>query len=287
LISKQRVKTAIEHLLPDRVPLGELVVEEGFIRKYLGRDTVDTAQKAEFFRAVGLDLICSSEPGEVAYFSRETDLFVFGLVQGGFSGLLRGCGDFVEAMLLIGRDAGAAAGIMEKELTGSREMALQLLRSGAHGVMVADDIAYNKGLYVSPETLQKIYFPSLAGTVRILKEAGHPVFFHSDGNLNQILLDLKEAGFDGLQCLEQKAGMVLAELKERFRDELCFMGGVDLNEVASDLREEELEKVVRETLLVGALGGGYIFGTNGGLFEGLSPKVVERIYRLALQLGRY
>lgn len=285
--SCQRVKTAIRHELPDRVPLGELVVDEGFIRAYLGCEEVDLPGKAEFYRSAGLDLVCSAEPEEVAFFVRETDLFVFALVQGGFSGLLQSCGDFVEAMLLLGRGEEKAGRVIKEAFLLGKAQAEELLQKGAHGVLLADDIAYDKGPYASPQVLQTLYFPPLVETVKSLKGRGHPVFFHSDGNLKKILPDLVEAGFDGLQCLEERAGMHLATLKEHCGGKLCLMGGVELEHLAPESSGEELERLVRETLRRGAPGGGYIFGTNGGLHEGLAPAVVEQLYRLALQLGQY
>ena len=63
---------------------------------------------------------------------------------------------------------------------------------------LADDIAYKSGPLLSPTWMRTHYFPRLARTVAAAHERGITVLFHSDGNLNEILDDLIEAGIDGL-----------------------------------------------------------------------------------------
>lgn len=276
----ERVCCAVKHRETGRVPLGELVVEDEFVREYTGADRIDEAARARCFLELGLDAVCLQKAEDIKFLSRETDLFLFALVGGGFSAFLEEY-SFQEAMVLIGRQPARAGRIISDRLRQSLPLARNLVDSGARGVMIADDLAFNRGPYVSPEFMREHLFPSLAAAVSTLKAWGVPVFFHSDGNLTALLNDLVKTGFDGLQCLEKGAGMDLSELKRTYGSKLCFMGGVDVELLSGETDGELIRGAVAGALREGAPGGGYIFGTNSGLFSGLNQDSVNLLYRTA------
>ena len=91
-------------------------------------------------------------------------------------------------------------------------------------VTLADDIAYQKGLLANPQILRRSILPSLARQAEAFRKMGFPVFFHSDGNLNDILPNLATIGLTGLQCLEAAAGMDLASIASQYGKDLCLWG---------------------------------------------------------------
>ncbi|HRT82560.1 MAG TPA: anaerobic ribonucleoside-triphosphate reductase, partial [Oscillospiraceae bacterium] len=68
--------------------------------------------------------------------------------------------------------------------------------AGAGGIMVGDDIAYNKGTYASPRDLRELLFPLLASQAEAIKRAGALPMFHSDGDLRAVFPDIIQAGKD-------------------------------------------------------------------------------------------
>lgn len=296
----QRVMAAIKRLHPDRVPRGELVVDRGFINDFMrifGGDcaaSLFTEMEIEFYRRLGLDLICipagDFKPGEDHFANyirrlREEGFFIFSLVDGAFQTVMKQAG-FMEFCVgvasqpeLVGRQIQDCS----QKLPPLFELAVQ---SGAHGVIIADDLAYNQGTYVSPDFIEKYLLPCWREQVNAVKKLGAPVFFHSDGNIGAVLPQIAEAGFEGLQCIEPAAGMDIKKVRDVYGKNFCLMGNIDPVLLIQDngpfpVVHEDLDRAVEE--LVSAFGteGGLIFGTSCGLYAGLSPEKVVYMYELA------
>lgn len=277
---KEIIQQAIRHHSSPRAPLGELVIEDDFVRDYTGEKKINEALRAEVICRLGLDAVCLDNERDITFMSRETDLFLFALVGGGFSGLMKKY-PFQEAMALIIQKPDRVSKIISREIKNNEEKARSLLQAGAHGVMIADDIAYDRGPYASPRFFRERVFPSLADTISRLKANGTPVFFHSDGNLTLFLEDLVKMGFHGLQCLEQKAGMDLVRIKKTHGAKLCLMGGIDIDILTGKQNKAHIRQEAARVARIAAPGGGFIFGTNSGLFAGVGIESLKILYEEA------
>jgi uroporphyrinogen decarboxylase len=158
-------------------------------------------------------------------------------------------------------------------------LANQAVDAGADGILIADDIAYNQGTTVSPETLRAFFFPSLERQVREIASLGVPVFFHSDGNLNAVMDDLVKTGVHGVQCLEPQAGMDLGFLKTRYGDRICLWGNLDPEDLFLKRDPLNLRRTITRIVQTGSPGGGFIFGTTSGLVDGMRWENLEMAYR--------
>lgn len=224
--------------------------------------------------------------GQVEYFAGNTDLFVFGLVDGGFqlAGSLMG---FEPFLIACRNNTEKIAALIERLEDFQVEVALKMVKAGAHGIIIADDFAYARNTLVSPQVLQFTLFPALKKAVQRLHQAGVPVFLHCDGNITTVLPDLVATGLDGLQCLESAAGMDIKAIKEQWGDKLCLMGNLDISLLAGDADEASLREAVRRAVQAAAPGGGYIFSTSAGLARDTSWPKIQLAYRLVEELGQY
>ena len=94
-------------------------------------------------------------------------------------------------------------------------------------VFMAEDIAFKTGTMVSPQWLEKHFFPRVHRVVDAIHARGKKVIYHSDGNLNQVMDSLVGAGVDVLNPIEVAAGMDLADLHARY-PRLVYAGGIDV-----------------------------------------------------------
>jgi uroporphyrinogen decarboxylase len=102
-----------------------------------------------------------------------------------------------------------------------------------HGIVagfLGDDMAFNLGPFLSPVWLREHYFPRLARVIAAWHAQGIKILFHSDGNLNQVLDDLVEAGINGLNPIEVLAGMDIAAIHRRY-PHLFMAGGIDVSQL--------------------------------------------------------
>ncbi|MCX5777503.1 MAG: hypothetical protein NTX32_07790 [Candidatus Firestonebacteria bacterium] len=99
-----------------------------------------------------------------------------------------------------------------------------------YGVFFADDMAFNTGTIVSPDFLNKEYFPRLKKITDVCHKKGLKVFFHSDGNLMGVLDGLIGAGVDILNPIEVLAGMDIAKIHKAY-PKLIMAGGIDVSQL--------------------------------------------------------
>lgn len=293
---KKRVAMTIQRQRADRIPRGELCIDDGLVGAFLGVPHVRHRERLEFAARLDLDLICLSPdygagappdrlptPDSLCWpdlkqWSVDTDLFVFVMLDGGFSrGMkLLGLKDFMTAVI---RRSPAIQNILQAVDALNTELMERAAAQGAHGVVIADDIAFTAGPMIAPDVLRRVFFPSLARQVEYAHNLGLSVIFHSDGNLNSVLSDLAATGVDGLQCLEKAAGMDLARIQKQYGDWLCFWGNLDPSLLTAPLDPQEIDQQVSAVMNV-ANRGGIIFGTSSGLFKGMRPENLSCLHQL-------
>ena len=135
------------------------------------------------------------------------------------------------------------------------------------GVWIFDDMAYNAGPMFSPASFEKVFLPAYRRMVKEFKAAGAKwVILHSDGNIMPILHMLVDAGIDGLNPLEQRAGMDIAEIRRRYPN-LILTGGMDNTETLIKGPAERIEREARQIIDLGR-DGGVVIGTHS-----ISPEI--------------
>lgn len=306
----QRVQAAIRHQPGAGIPTGELTMDRSFLEALLtgkGQGSLltpmnDTKILIECCRLLDHDLVClqsnpggtdsrdSSVPPERIARLVDADLFVFWIVDGAFQRtMIRH--DFMPFMQAIAASPDAVAGELENASRQVTACMAQGIGYGAHGIIVADDIAYQAGPYMSPEFGRRYLLPVWRRQTRAARALNVPVFFHSDGNINRFVPLVVEAGFDGLQCIEPAAGMDIFSIERTYGSRLCLMGNIDPsllcgpdNPKAGDHDSRRLDRAVADLIAGFDDRGGLILGTASGLHAGMSPDRVRRMAELASRM---
>ncbi|WP_304130076.1 uroporphyrinogen decarboxylase family protein [Ignavibacterium album] len=129
----------------------------------------------------------------------------------------------------------------------------------------SDDIAYANGLIVSPDTLDKYFFPWLKKIGDIAKSVNKPLIYHSDGILFEVMNKIIECGVSALHPIEPKA-MNIVDVKKQFGDKLCLIGNIDVDLLARGKKEEVINNVLFNIENVG-MNGGYCVGSGNSIPE--------------------
>lgn len=133
------------------------------------------------------------------------------------------------------------------------------------GVWIYEDLGYKERLFCSPKMLADLIFPYYAEMVDFFHGHGLPVIFHSCGYQEPMIPLVVEAGFDGLNPMEVKAGNDILAYAERFGDDLCFVGGLDARVLETGDRtliEREVVGLVRGMRERGAR---FVYGSDHSL----------------------
>jgi uroporphyrinogen decarboxylase len=190
---------------------------------------------------------------------------------------------FERFFLRLADDPGFVHRLLEARTAWCLAMFRQAVRLGAEVLVLGDDAGHREGPMISPRMWRKFVWPHHR---RIVEEAGAPVIWHSDGNVEALLPMAIEAGFVGFHSLEPAAGMDLGRIKREFGRDLALVGNVDVRV----LFEPDLDAVRREVdrcLAQGAPGGGYLLASCNSIFAGMNPSAVAEMFRYAGEVGFY
>ncbi|MDN5344068.1 MAG: uroporphyrinogen decarboxylase [Clostridia bacterium] len=216
----------------------------------------------------------------------ETDFFILAFVDGPFQGTGK-LFDFTDFLLAVAGRMGVITDLARAIVDFNLELARLCCQAGAHGIIIGDDIAYDRGTYIRPDLWRENFLPHLRRLVEGIKEMGLPVLYHSDGNLRAVLPDLAALPLDGIQGLEPAAGMDIGAVKREYGERLCLMGNFDLDLLVTG-NPDTITAAVRSLLDVAAPGGGYIFSTACGILNASLPlENVLALYRAVEQYGSY
>ncbi|NQT06801.1 MAG: hypothetical protein HQ575_04595 [Candidatus Omnitrophica bacterium] len=95
------------------------------------------------------------------------------------------------------------------------------------------DLAYNKGMFFSPRIYKKLLLPLHREIFKYLNSESIYVFFHSDGNVMDLLPHLIDAGVRAFHPLEENSGMNIGKLINDYKDDMVFMGHMDIGRLIS------------------------------------------------------
>jgi uroporphyrinogen decarboxylase len=138
-------------------------------------------------------------------------------------------------------------------------VSLALTRAGIDILALDDDVAERTRMLISPAMWQR-YFKPHVKTIIDTSRAANPdlaIFWHSDGNIEQIIPDLIEIGVDILNPVQPDA-MNPAKLKREYGDRLTFFGTVGTPERWSWGTPADIRAEVRERIETVGAGGGLI-----------------------------
>ena len=220
-------------------------------------------------------------------FKNNTDLFVMGQIGGPVS-MLDEMFPMEDYMVYCLTNTSEIRTIGEKVMEFEVEKAKLFIDSGADAIFFADDIAFNSGTFLPPHIMKEIVYPFYKYAITEIKKYKKvPIIFHSDGDLNKVMDNIVEAGFDGIQSLQPSAGMDIAHIKKEYGGSICLMGNIDLDYIMTFASPKEVEEIVKRTIDIAAPGGGFILSTCNTFIDAIKPENALVMYKTGHEYGVY
>lgn len=148
-----------------------------------------------------------------------------------------------------------------------------------------DDIAYTNSLLMSPEVLDRYFFPWLRKIGSLARQNQKPLMYHTDGVLWDVLDRIVECGVDALHPIEPKA-MDIADVKKKYGEKLCLIGHVDVDLLCRGSREEIFSKV-KENIDHAGYNGGYCIGSGNSIPEYVNYENYLALLEASKQYGKW
>jgi len=139
---------------------------------------------------------------------------------------------------------------------------------------------------VNPKLLRQHLFPWYKEMNRIAHEKGRLVVYHSDGNIQDVIEDIIECGFDGLNPIEPKA-MNINELKKKFGSRISLIGNIDLGYTLTRGTPEEVRAEVWQRIHDLAPGGGYAVASSNSVPEYVPLANSNAMREATFDYGKY
>jgi len=151
-----------------------------------------------------------------------------------------------------------------------------------------DDLATQERSMMSLDTYRKLLKPFYKKYFSFVKsKTDAKIFYHSCGNVTELIDDLTEIGVDIINPVQVSAMGDTAALKERFRDKITFWGGIDTQHVLPKGSVKDVEAEVRQRIQDMGPGGGYIVSSVHNIQPDVPPQNIVAMAEATRKFGSY
>lgn len=157
-------------------------------------------------------------------------------------------------------------------------------------IKIGDDLGMQSGLLISPKMYRRMLKPLHAELIAFIKERTNAkVFFHTDGDVFDLIPDFIEIGIDILNPVQTSAGRMsnLAELKRRYGQEIVYCGAIDTHRVLPFGTPAEVRAEVRRVISLLGPGGGYMLASVHTMMNDVSAENILAMVDAVEEFGRY
>jgi uroporphyrinogen decarboxylase len=180
--------------------------------------------------------------------------------------------------------------LFDELMAGSADYFAELVRrAAAEGldiVYLADDFAYNKGLFVEPRRFERLWRPHFERIVEPARAAKKPIMFHSDGKIDDAVEILLDMGVDCLNPMDP-SGVDYRDYKRRFGHRVTLSGNIDIAWPLVKGTPEDVQRDVKEHMDVLKPGGRWIAGSSHSIVNYIPHENFVAMINAVHKYGRY
>lgn len=138
------------------------------------------------------------------------------------------------------------------------------------GYFLVEDLGHTRGLLFSPEVYKRVVSPHHRRLADFLHSNDIDFLMHSCGKVEELIPHFIDEGLDVLQAIEAKAGQHVVDLKEKYGDDLTFMGNIDVRKLAEG--KSGIDSEINEKIIPVMKNGGYIYHSDHSIPPEVSLK---------------
>lgn len=157
-------------------------------------------------------------------------------------------------------------------------------------IKIGDDLGTQQSLMISPKMYRELLKPFHADFISFIKSRTKAkVFFHTDGDVFDLIDDFIEIGVDILNPIQTSAGKManLAELKQRYGKNIVFCGAIDTHHILPHGTPEEVRQEVKRVIEILGPGGGYLVASVHTIMNDVPPENILAMVDAVEEFGYY
>jgi len=175
--------------------------------------------------------------------------------------------------------------VYKRQALWNKKYAESIIELGMDMIHISDDWGAQNDLMFSKDMWLEMIMPYTKITADYVKSTGTFLSLHSDGNINRVLPEIRDLGFDVLHPWQEAAGMSYETFVNEYSNDFGIMGGLCIQSTLGfgdmDNVKSEIERVFR-TLK----GKRWIFCTTHFVQDHCSMEELVFAYDLAVKLAR-
>jgi len=157
-------------------------------------------------------------------------------------------------------------------------------------IKIGDDLGTQERLLISPRMYRQMLKPIHADLIQFIKQRTKAkVFFHSDGDIFDLIEDFIEIGVDVLNPIQTSAGKMadLEGLKKRYDKRIVFCGAIDTQKILPFGTPDDVRQEVRRVMNILGQGGGYMVASVHTIMDEVPPENILAMVDAVEEFGYY
>jgi len=157
-------------------------------------------------------------------------------------------------------------------------------------IKIGDDLGTQNRLMISPKMYRNLLKPIHAELIEHIKKyTKAKIFFHTDGDVFDLIDDFIEIGVDILNPIQTSAGNManLEELKTRYGKDLIFCGAVDTQHILPHGTPEEVRQEMKRVINILGRDGGYMVASVHTIMHEVPPGNILAMVDAVEEFGYY
>ncbi len=153
---------------------------------------------------------------------------------------------------------------------------------GVDCVHFGDDWGQQHGPLIDPSMWRDFIKPYFLKTCNVAKECGLLISLHSCGDVSEFIPDMIECGVDVFDPFQPEA-MDIWALREQYRDDIAFWGGLSVQQVLPYGSTADVERETKRLLNEMAPGGRYILSPSHSVSGDVPMENIQAFLNAARQ----
>ena len=157
-------------------------------------------------------------------------------------------------------------------------------------IKIGDDLGTQEKLMISPRMYRQLLKPFHAEFIEFIKtRTKAKVFFHTDGDVFDLIDDFVEMGIDILNPVQTSAGKMadLQGLKTRYGKNIIFCGAIDTQHILPSGTPQEVRDEVKRVIHILGEGGGYMVASVHTIMNEVPPENILAMVDAVEEFGHY
>jgi uroporphyrinogen decarboxylase len=175
-----------------------------------------------------------------------------------------------------------ASELLLRAASYQKEKGLRLIEAGADILSFSGDIAMQDRMMVQVDAWRELDKPVFAGMIKAFRKAKPDilVYYHSDGNMEEVIPDLVEIGVDIINPIQPEC-MNVTEIKRKYGDSITLHGTISIQRTLPNGTVTDVRREVTDRIMNCGQNGGLILAPSNHVQNDTPLENIIEIYRAA------